>query len=141
MTGTAMDVFKQDNYAAHLGLEIVEINEGSSLVKMPIKPFHLNGGGRVHGGALLSLADLALAAAAISRGDYGSAVSVQMNFMKGATEGTLWARGIELSSGRSIRHYQVSVEDDNQTLIGSFQGTVYLMQNPDKLLNKSQQKK
>ena len=136
MTTTAMDIFKQDNYAAHLGLEIVEISEGSSLVKMPIKPFHLNGGGRVHGGVLLSLADQAMAAAAISRGDYGSAISVQMNFMKGAMEGTLWARGTELSTGRSIRHYQVSVEDDDQNLIGSFQGTVYVMQNPDKLLKK-----
>jgi len=136
MTRTVMDILKQDSYAAHLGLEIVESNEGSSLVKMPIKPFHMNGGGRVHGGALMSLADLAMAAAAISRGDYGSGISVQMNFMKGAKEGTLWARGTELSSGRSIRHYQVSVEDDDQNLIGSFQGTVYVMQNPEKLLNK-----
>jgi len=137
MTSTAMDIFKQDAYAAHLGLEIVDMGAGSSLVKMEIKPFHLNGGGRVHGGALLSLADLALAVAAISRGDYGSAISVQMNFMKGATKGTLWARGTELSSGRSIRHYQVSVEDDEQNLIGSFQGTIYVMPNPDKLLKKT----
>ena len=136
MPNTAMDVFKQDAYAAHLGLEIVEMAAGSALVKMPIKPFHLNGGGRVHGGALLSLADLALAAAAISRGDYGSAISVQMNFMKGATQGTLWARAVELSTGRSIRHYQVGIENDDQQLIASFQGTIYVMQNPEKLLRK-----
>ena len=136
MTTTAMDIFKQDAYAEHLGIEIVEMNEGCSVVKMPIKPFHLNGGGRVHGGALLSLADLALASAAISRGDYGSAINVHMNFMKGVAEGTLWARGTELSAGRSIRHYQVIVEDDNQRLIGNFQGTVYVMQNPEKLLKK-----
>lgn len=136
MTNTAMDIFKQDAYATHLGLEIVEMKEGSSVVKMPIQPFHLNGGGRVHGGALLSLADLALAAAAISRGDYGSGISVQMNFMKGASRGTLWARGTELSSGRSIRHYRVDVEDDDGNLVGSFQGTIYIMPNPEKLLKK-----
>ena len=139
MTSTAMDIFNQDAYAEHLGIEIVEMSEGSSLVKMPIKPFLLNGGGRVHGGALLSLADMALASAAISRGDYGSAISVQMNFMKGAKQGTLWARGKELSQGRSIRHYLISVEDDEQNLIGSFQGTVYLMQDPGKLLKKPSQ--
>lgn len=136
MTNTAMDIFKQDAYATHLGLEIVEMRGGSSVVKMPIQPFHLNGGGRVHGGALLSLADLALAAAAISRGDYGSGISVQMNFMKGASQGTLWARGTELSSGRSIRHYRVDVEDDDGNLVGSFQGTIYIMPNPEKLLKK-----
>ncbi|MBL4623145.1 MAG: PaaI family thioesterase [Immundisolibacteraceae bacterium] len=135
MTNQAMEIFSRDAYSAHLGIELIESADGNSLVKMPIQPFHLNGGGRVHGGALLSLADFALAAAAISRGDYGSAVSVQMNFMKGAGEGTLWARGEELSQGRSIRHYRVTVEDDAQTLIGSFQGTVYLMQDPSKLLN------
>ena len=137
MTNTAMDIFKQDAYATHLGLEIVEMGEGSSIVKMPIQPFHLNGGGRVHGGALISLADQAMAAAAIGSGNYGSAISVQMNFMKGASKGTLWARGTELSSGRSIRHYRVDVEDDDGNLIGSFQGTVYIMPNPEKLLKKS----
>lgn len=135
---TALDIFNRDAYAKHLGIELVEAADGSALVKMEIKPFHLNGGGRVHGGALLSLADFALAASAISRGDYGSAVSVQMNFMKGVGEGTLWARGEELSHGRSIRHYRITVEDDQQTLIGSFQGTVYIMQNPEKLLKQSQ---
>ncbi len=124
---TAMEILKQDAFANHLGIETVETGEGTALLQMPIRPCLLNGGGRVRGGAIMLLADMTFATAAITRGDYGSGISVQVNYMRGATSGTLWARAVELSRGRKIGHYQVSVEDGDQNLIASFQGTLYVM--------------
>jgi len=134
MTTTAMEILKQDAYARFLGIETVETGDGTALLQMPIRPCLLNSGGRVHGGAIMSLADMAFATAAVTRGEYGSGISVHVNYMKGATSGTLWARAVELSRGRTIGHYQVSVEDDDQNLIASFQGTLSIMPNPNKLL-------
>ena len=65
---TAQEFFKNDLFATNAGVELIEIREGYSKAKLEIKPEHLNAGQRTQGGAIFTLADLALAAAANSHG-------------------------------------------------------------------------
>ena len=58
---TAQEFFKNDLFATNAGVELIEIREGYSKAKLEIKPEHLNAGQRTQGGAIFTLADLALA--------------------------------------------------------------------------------
>ena len=63
---TAQEFFKNDRFATNAGVELIEIKEGYSKARLVITAEHLNAGGRTQGGAIFTLADLALAAAANS---------------------------------------------------------------------------
>jgi len=53
--------FKNDRFAEHVGIELLEVSEGRAKAKMEIKEHHLNGIDIAHGGAIFSLADPKLA--------------------------------------------------------------------------------
>ena len=61
---TAQEFFKNDRFATNAGVELIEIKEGYSKARLVITAEHLNAGGRTQGGAIFTLAALALAAAA-----------------------------------------------------------------------------
>jgi acyl-CoA thioesterase len=57
----ANKMLANDHYSQHLGIEIVEAKTGYSVCKMLVQPFHANGHGSCHGGAIFSLADTTFA--------------------------------------------------------------------------------
>ena len=59
---TAQEFFKNDRFATNAGVELIEIKEGYSKARLVITAEHLNAGGRTQGGAIFTLADLALEA-------------------------------------------------------------------------------
>jgi acyl-CoA thioesterase len=121
-----LDFFAEnDHFAHHCGFELIEAEEGYALARMKIQPFHLNGAGVVHGGAIFSLADFAFAAAANSGGQLSLAVAASASFINPAHAGTLLAEAKELGSSRKLGHYQVTISDENELLIARFQGTAY----------------
>ena len=69
---TAQEFFKNDLFAENAGVVLLEVRKGYSKAKLEIKPEHLNAGARTQGGAIFTLADLALAAAASARTLYRS---------------------------------------------------------------------
>jgi acyl-CoA thioesterase len=114
-----------DKYAQHAGLELLEVTSGGAKVKMEVKPYHINGVGLVHGGALFTLADFAFAAAANSHEEPAVAINATISFLKGAKMGTLYATAEELSSSRKISVYSIRITDEQDTLIAMFQGMAY----------------
>ena len=60
---TPQEFFKNDIFATKAGIVLLEVRKGYSKAKLDIKPEHLNAGARTQGGAIFTLADLALAAA------------------------------------------------------------------------------
>lgn len=119
------EYFKNDRYAALTGIEIVEVAKGYCLAKMDIADKHLNAANVVQGGAIFTLADLAFAVASNSHGQLALAVNVNISFLKGKSEGTLFAKAIELSDPKRIGAYDVMVTDENEELIARFNGLVY----------------
>ena len=119
------EFFARDRFARHSGIELLEVSEGFARAKMPLAPFHHNGIGTVHGGALFTLADLAFAAASNSHGTVAVAVSATLSIVKATREGTLWAEAREVARSRRIGTYTVELKDDAGDLVAVFQGTVY----------------
>lgn len=79
---TAQEFFKNDRFATNAGVELIEIKEGYSKARLVITAEHLNAGGRTQGGAIFTLADLALAAAANSHGTLAFSLSSNITFLQ-----------------------------------------------------------
>ena len=60
---TPQEFFKKDLFAEQTGVELLEVREGYSKACLVITENHLNAGHRTQGGAIFTLADLALAGA------------------------------------------------------------------------------
>ncbi len=123
-----MDVkefLKKDQFAALLGIELLEAENGCAKTRLEIREKHLNAMDTVHGGAIFSLADLTLAAASNSYGKMAVAINVAISFSKAARKGTLYAEAKELSRNRKIANYTVTITDSDDELIASAQGMVY----------------
>ncbi len=125
------DFFREhDHFARHAGIELIDARPGWAKVKMAIQPFHLNGAGTVHGGAIFTLADFAFAVASNSRGQLAMGINTSTSFLKAACEGVLFAEAEEVSLNRRLGSYQVRITDDHQELIALFQGTAYRKDEP-----------
>jgi len=123
---TPQEFFKNDRFAANAGVELMEIREGYSKARLVITAEHLNAGGRTQGGALFTLADLALAAAANSHGTLAFSLSSNITFLRGSEPGdVLYAEARERYIGRSTGYYQIDVTNQEGKLIATFESSVF----------------
>jgi len=116
---------KNDQFARHLRIEMMEYGAGRAKARMPVNQHHLNSAGTVHGGAIFSLADAVFSAASNSHGTLALAINVAISFFKAVTAGTLYAEGREVSLNPKLATYVVDVKDQDGNAIALFQGTVY----------------
>ena len=121
---------REDKFARHAGIELVEAGPGRAKASMKIEPFHFNGAGTVHGGAIFTLADFAFAVASNSHGAMAMGISTSVNFVKAATGGTLHAEATEQSKGPKLASYSVMVTDDAGDVVAVFQGMAYRKKEP-----------
>jgi acyl-CoA thioesterase len=117
-----------DAYAKLADIELVSIAPGHARAKMKLGPQHLNGYGKVQGGAIFTLADLAFAAASNAYGTVAVGINVTISYMKAAETGTLWAEAKEVSKNFKLGTYLVEVKDDAGDLVALFQGMAYRKQ-------------
>lgn len=85
---TPQEFFKKDLFAEQTGVELLEVREGYSKACLVITENHLNAGHRTQGGAIFTLADLALAAAANSHGSLAFSLSSNITFCVPAVRAT-----------------------------------------------------
>jgi len=121
----AKQFLNDDKFALHAGIELLEVKSGTAKVRMEVKPFHINGVGLVHGGALFTLADFAFAAAANSHEEVAVAINASISYLKGIKTGTLYAEAEEISNSRKISVYSIKVTDEAGQLIAMFHGMAY----------------
>jgi acyl-CoA thioesterase len=119
------DFFKNDRFAQHSGIELLDIGKGYAKAKMAIKDCHLNGVDVVHGGAIFTLADLAFAAASNSHGTVAVAINASIWYVKAGRQGTLYAEAKEVSCNPKLATYSIHVTDDTGELVAIFEGMVY----------------
>jgi acyl-CoA thioesterase len=115
----------KDRFAAHVGIELLEMAPGRAKAKLEIKDHHRNAVGVVHGAAIFSLADLVFAVASNSHGTVALGINVSISYMTSARDGTLVAEAEEVSINPKLATYLIRILDDDRTLIALFQGTVY----------------
>lgn len=115
-----------DLFSQWLGIEVLEIREGYSKLKMNVRAEMINGFGIVHGGIAFSLADSAFAFACNNRNNLSVALDTAINFIKPVHVGDwLTAEAKELHNGRSTGLYHISISNQHEHIVAIFKGTCY----------------
>lgn len=119
-------LLENDLFSQWLGIEVIEIKEGYSKIKMTIRKEMINGFGIVHGGVTFSLADSAFAFACNNRNNLSVALDTSINFIKPVhVHDVLIAEAKELHNGKSTGLYQISITNQNAHLVAVFKGTCF----------------
>jgi|SRR5665213_1266705 len=119
-------LLQNDFFSQWLGIEVMEIKEGYSKIKMTIRKEMINGFGIVHGGITFSLADSAFAFACNNRNNLSVALDTSINFIKPVhLDDVLIAEAKELHNGKSTGLYQISITNQNGHLVAVFKGTCF----------------
>ncbi|MDK9708904.1 MAG: PaaI family thioesterase [Desulforhopalus sp.] len=116
---------RNDQFAKYLGIEIREARDGYAVTELILNENHLNGVGRVQGGVIFTLADYAFAVAANSDGCPTVGMNVNITYFKAPTGKKLRAEAIEITKQKRISGYQVSVFDEDGSLVSIFSGLGY----------------
>jgi acyl-CoA thioesterase len=115
-----------DAFSQWMGVDVLEIKEGYSKIKMTIRKEMVNGFGIVHGGLPFSLADSAFAFACNNRNNLSVALDVTITFTKAVNVGdTLTAEAKEIHNGRSTGVYLISVFNQKNEQVALFKGTCF----------------
>jgi uncharacterized protein (TIGR00369 family) len=126
---TTQNWAKHPPFQNHLGIEIIESKDGTSLLRLPARPENTNRKGDVHGGASATLADLAMSQAVRSAADgiAGlSTISMTVNFLD-AAQGTVIAKGRVLRVGRTIGVAEATVETEDGRVVVHASGSFRLI--------------
>lgn len=115
-----------DPFCETIGIELVDVGEGTARTRLTITEGLLNFHGTPHGGAIYSLADAAFAAASNSRGDPAFALETNTSYLEAVDVGTaITATAEETHLGGRTAEYEVVVADENGDRIATFRGRVY----------------
>lgn len=115
-----------DLFSQWLGIEILDVREGYSKIKMTVRPEMINGFGIVHGGIPFSLADSAFAFACNNRNVLSVALDTSINFIKPVHPGdVLTAEANELHHGKSTGLYHIRIINQKDHLVAVFKGMCY----------------
>ena len=115
-----------DAFSQWLGVDIVEIKEGYSKIKMKVREEMMNGLNVIHGGIAFSLADSAFAFACNSRNNLSLALETSISFLKPVfIDDELTAEAKEIRNGKTTGVYMVDITNQHNQLIGLFKGTCF----------------
>ncbi len=115
-----------DAFSQWLGIEVLEITEGHSKIRMTIRKEMVNGFGIVHGGVPFSFADSAFAFACNNRNNLSVALDVTISFMKAMQIGdVLTAEATEIHNGRSTGVYLINIHNQKNEQVALFKGTCF----------------
>src|SRR5687768_10656507 len=124
-------MMENDFFSQWLGIEVLEIKEGYSKIKMTVRKEMVNGFGIVHGGIAFSLADSALAFACNNRNNLSVALDVTITFMKPVNvNDTLTAEATEVHNGKSTGVYLITVHNQTNEQVALFKGTCFRTAKP-----------
>jgi acyl-CoA thioesterase len=118
--------FADDNFAKHLGIELITASRGTATAKMQIRDHHHNGTGTAHGGAIFSLA---IWTAAIAANQNQPQLSVGLNaditYLRPISSGTLTATAQISADTKKIATYNVTITDHNNQTIATLKALTY----------------
>ena len=119
-------MMQNDLFSQWLGIEVLEIKEGYSKIKMTVRKEMINGFGIVHGGIAFSLGDSAFAFACNNRNVLSVALDTAINFIKPVHVGdVLTAEAKELHNGKSTGLYHITITNQKEHIVAIFKGTCY----------------
>jgi acyl-CoA thioesterase len=119
-------MMENDYFSQWMSVEVLEVHECYSKIRMTIRKEMVNGFGIVHGGIPFSLADSAFAFACNNRNNLSVALDVTITFTKAVNVGdTLTAEAKEVHNGRSTGVYLITVINQKNEQVAFFKGTCF----------------
>ena len=119
-------MMENDLFSQWLGIEVLEVKEGYSKIKMAVRKEMVNGFGIVHGGIGFSLADSAFAFACNNRNILSVALDTSINFLKPVhVNDVLTAEAKELHNGKSTGLYHITITNQKNHIVALFKGTCF----------------
>ncbi len=104
-----------------MGTEVSSTEQGRAIVSLQAQEWHLNVSGTVHGGAISTLIDLAMAEALntmTEEGEQPFTIQITVNYMKPAEEGTLTCSAKVREGGERVTIVEAEVvqEEDGEVV-------------------------
>ena len=119
-------MMEHDLFSQWLGIEVLDIKEGYSKIKMTVRKEMINGLGIVHGGIAFSLADSCFAFACNNRNVLSVALDTAINFIKPVhVNDVLTAEAKELHNGKSTGLYHITITNQKNHIVALFKGTCF----------------
>ena len=119
-------MFDNDAFSKWLGIEVIEIGEGVSTLRMTVRKEMLNGFEVLHGGITYSLADSALAFASNAYCRKSMSIETSISHTLSCKEGDLLTtKTVERSLSNKIGVYDITVLNQDEKVVALFKGTVY----------------
>ena len=108
-------------YYRHIGFEAVDVEEGFARLRMPVREELFQFQDAVHGGAIFSVADAAVAVAILTLaepGEHALTIECKMNYLAGITREHAYvlAEGRIVHKGRTLALGDVEVKRDDGRL-------------------------
>lgn len=117
---------RTDRFASNAGCKITEADEQHAVAVMTVTAEHLNGGNVCQGGAIFTLADLAIAALMNCQGQLTFGISNSIMFVSSAHVGdTLRAEAVHVANHYKIPSVEVVVTNQDDVLICHVTGLGY----------------
>lgn len=115
-----------DRFAANAGCQLTEVDDQHAVAQMTVTERHLNGGNVCQGGALFTLADLAIAALMNYQGQLTFGIQNSIMFISSAHEGdVLTAEAVSVCDHHKIPTMEVRVTNQTGRLICHVTGVGY----------------
>ncbi len=115
-----------DKFAKSIGARLTEIREGFAKAELTVNESHINGAGVCQGGVMYTLADLAFAGVANSRGILTLGISNTITFLKSAQLGDhLVAECKETFDHHKLPYCDIHITNQKEELVAVMTGLAY----------------
>ncbi len=118
----AFDVVKITPYLQHLGIELVEIEVGKAVMRMPMKDELRQPYGLLHGGATASLIDTATAFAVVSvttREEKCTTVDLTIHYLRPVIDETTICTATIVRAGKRLITVSAEVHNEQGKMIAT----------------------
>ena len=126
-----MEIIKKPKapFERYLGIKIIKAKDGYAKLKMPYRKEFTNPHGSIHGGAIVSLADTAMAVAIFSKYQHTSfyTVKLEIKFKSPSKRGEIFAEAKVIDKRKRFVFGQVEIKDDKNKLLAQVLATFYLI--------------
>ncbi len=116
---------------ASLGVVVEKISREKVVLQLPFKPDFTQGGGMIAGGIMATLADEAMAHAALANlepGETTATIEMNIRYLKGRASGDIVATATLIKKGRRIITLQVVVSDENHHTLAQAGATFMILE-------------
>jgi len=117
---------REDRFANSIGAALTEIRPGYARAELTVRETHLNGAGVCQGGVMYTLADLAFAGVANSRGILTLGIANNITFMKSGQLGDhMIAECTEQTGDTKLPYCDIRITNSKGDILAIMTGLAY----------------